>query len=63
VVLWACCAGTRDFCPAFAALVGSVPVQNIFFLTVHYFNAFVSIAQQAWQAVVQGRLSANVCLW
>jgi hypothetical protein len=35
-VRWACCAGTRDFCFALAALVG--PVQNIFFLTVHYFN-------------------------
>ncbi len=28
LVRWACCAGTRDFCPALAALVG--PVQNIF---------------------------------
>jgi hypothetical protein len=41
----ACCAGTRDFCFALAALVG--PVQNIFFRTVHFFNAFVPIAQQA----------------
>jgi hypothetical protein len=29
-----CCAGTRDFCPAFAFLDG--PVQNIFLLTGHY---------------------------
>jgi hypothetical protein len=46
-LLWLICcafhACTRDFCPALAALVG--PVQNIFFLTVHYFNSFVPIAQ------------------
>jgi hypothetical protein len=37
------------------------PVQNIFFLTVNYFNSFVPIAQQAghWQAAVLGRLSLN----
>ncbi len=29
MVRWACRAGTRDFCPALAALVG--PVQNMFF--------------------------------
>ncbi len=29
LVRWACRAGTRDFCPALAALVG--PVKNIFF--------------------------------
>ncbi len=29
LVRWACRAGTRDFCPGFAALVS--PVQNIFF--------------------------------
>jgi hypothetical protein len=28
LVRWACDAGTRDFCPAFAALAG--PIQNIF---------------------------------
>ncbi len=39
------------------------PIQNIFFLTVHYFKSFVPIAQQAGQAVVSGRLSLNVCLW
>ncbi len=38
LVCWACRAGTRDFCSAWAALVG--PVQNIFFLTVHYFNCW-----------------------
>ncbi len=49
------------FFPAFAALVG--PVQGIFFLAVHYVNSIVPIAQQAGQAVVQGRLSLNLCLW
>jgi hypothetical protein len=34
-----------DFCPALAAQVG--PLQNIFFLTIHYFNLFVPIALQA----------------
>jgi hypothetical protein len=53
------CAGTRDFYPALAALVS--PVQNIFFLTIHYFNICILIAQQLGQAVVQGRLSLNVC--
>ncbi len=36
--------------------------QRIFVLTVHYFNSFVPIAQQAGQAVVQGRLSLSVCI-
>jgi hypothetical protein len=36
LVRWVLHAGTRDFFPALAALVG--PEQNIFFLTVHYFN-------------------------
>jgi hypothetical protein len=38
-------AGTRDFCPALASLVG--PVQNIIFLAAHYFTSFVPIAQKA----------------
>ncbi len=50
---------TKDFYPALAALVG--PVQNIF--PYYFFNKFVPIAQQAGLAVVQGRLSLNVCLW
>jgi hypothetical protein len=54
LVRWACRAGTR----ALAALVG--PVHNIFFLTVHY---LFPIAQQAWQAVVLGRLSLSMYLW
>jgi hypothetical protein len=57
---WACRAGTRTFCFALAALVG--PVNNIFFLAVHYFNAFVPIAQQAGQAAVLGQLSLSVAL-
>ncbi len=55
---WASRAGTRYFCPALAALVS--PVQNIFFLGRTLFQV---IAQQAGQAVVQGRLSLTVCLW
>ncbi len=45
LVRWACHAGTRDFCPAPAALVG--PVQNIFSLTIHYFTSFDPIAHHA----------------
>jgi hypothetical protein len=41
----------------------SGPVQNIFFLTVHYLNSFVPIVQQAGQADVLGRLSLSMCLW
>jgi hypothetical protein len=37
---------------ALAALVGTV--QNIFFLTGHYFNSFALISQKAGQAVMQG---------
>jgi hypothetical protein len=47
VLLWlfrcACLVGTRDFCPALAALVG--PVQKKFFLTVQYFNPFLFITR------------------
>jgi hypothetical protein len=60
LVRWACRGGSRVFCPALSALV--CPVQNIFFLTVHYFNSFIPIAQQAGQAVVLGRLSLSMCL-
>jgi|688.fasta_scaffold460044_2 hypothetical protein len=44
-----------------AAVVG--PVRNIFFLSVHYLNSFLPIAQHAGQAVMQGRQSLTVCLW
>ncbi len=37
----------------------SRPSTQYFFLTVHYFNSFVPIAQQAGQAVVQVRLSSD----
>jgi hypothetical protein len=60
LVRWVRHADTRDFNPALAALVS--PVQNISFLTVHYFKSYVPVAQQPGQAVVQGRLSLNVCL-
>jgi hypothetical protein len=60
LVRWARRAGTGDFCSTFAALVS--PVENIFFLTVHYFNYFVPIAQQAGQAAMLGRLSLSMCL-
>jgi hypothetical protein len=43
-------------CHALAALY-------FFFFTLHYFNSFVPIVQQAGQAVVLGRLSLNMCLW
>jgi hypothetical protein len=48
LVHWTRCAGTRDFCTILAALVGPV----LFFLASHFFSGFVSIAQQARQAVV-----------
>jgi hypothetical protein len=48
-------AGTRDFYPALAVLVG--PVHNIFVLTVRYLIYVSPFAQQPWQAVVRGRLS------
>jgi hypothetical protein len=61
LVRWACLAGTEDLCSPLAALVG--PVQNILFFPVHYFNAFVPIAQQAGQEVVLGHLSLSICIW
>ncbi len=55
------CAGTRDFCPALAALVGLVQ-KKFSHRTLLYFTSFVSIAQQAGQAVLPGRLSLNMCI-
>jgi hypothetical protein len=60
LVFWACRAGKQDFVLLWT-LVG--PLQNISFLTVHYFNSIVDIAQQARQAAVLGRLSLSMCLW
>jgi hypothetical protein len=37
-------------------------LQNIFFLTLHFFNFFVPIAQKAGQAAVLGRLSLSTDL-
>jgi hypothetical protein len=59
LVRWTRRAGTIEFRPALAALVS--PVQNIIFLTVHFFTLLVSIAQQPEQAGVLGRLS--LCIW
>ncbi len=63
VLPWLVCGARRgdliDFCPTLAALVS--PVQNIIFLTVHFFTLVVPIAQQPRQVVVLGRLS--LCLW
>jgi hypothetical protein len=60
---WVPRAGTRDFCPALAALVG--PVQNSFSTTDSIILCLsgVPIVQQAGQAVVSHRLSLNKCLW
>ncbi len=39
------------------------PVQNIIFLTIHYFTSFVPIARQAGQEVVPRRLFFQTCYW
>jgi hypothetical protein len=44
-------------------LAGASRPSKIFFLSVHYFNSFVLIAQQAVQAAVLGRMSLSMCLW
>jgi hypothetical protein len=46
LVSWACRAGSRYFCPALPSPAG--PAQNIFFLTVHYFNSFVPHRPARW---------------
>jgi hypothetical protein len=63
LVRWACRAraGTRDFYSALAALI-SPQCKLFFFLSAHYFNLCIPIAQKPGKAVVQGRLSLNVCL-
>ncbi len=60
LVRWACRACTRDF--ALPWLFWKAQYKNIFFLTVHIFNSFVPVAQQAGQATLLGRLSLNVCV-
>ncbi len=59
LVRWACHAGTKDFYPVVAVLAN--PVQNIFFLTVHFISSFVPIGHQTGQAVVLGHLSLGMC--
>jgi hypothetical protein len=51
LIFWALRADTRDFDPALAALVIQYKILNIFFLTVHYFNPFVLIAQHVGSPV------------
>ena len=55
LVRWTRRAGTIDFCLALAALDSTV--QNIIFLTIHFFTLLVPIAQQPGQAGMLGRLS------
>jgi hypothetical protein len=50
LIRWTRHAGTKDFCPALAAVVTIVPVQNIIFLTVHFFTLLVPISQLGRQA-------------
>jgi hypothetical protein len=64
LVRWTCRADScwyKRFCSALSAVV--CPVQNICFLSVHYYNSFVAIAQQAGQPAVLGCLSLSMCLW
>jgi hypothetical protein len=53
------CSLDKRSCPVLDALVSTV--QNIIFLTIHFFTLSVPIAQQPGLAVVLGRLS--LCLW
>jgi hypothetical protein len=52
LIRWARRAVKKYFYPDLAALVS--PVQNIFFLTSHYFALIVPIAQQPGQAFEPG---------
>jgi hypothetical protein len=60
-VRWACRSGTRDF--LFCLDSSSQSSQKYFLLAVHFFNAFVTIAQQAGQAAVLGHLSHSMFLY
>jgi hypothetical protein len=63
LVLWVIHAGKRDFCSVpWLPLVG--PVQSIF-SSPYTISIFLSpsVAQQARQAAVLGRLSLSMCLW
>jgi hypothetical protein len=52
-------AGIKEFCPALAALVG--PVQKYFFLTIHYLNSLVPIAQSCSVAYLVMCVSGEWC--
>jgi hypothetical protein len=60
-VRWTRRAGTKGVCLALSTVVSQL--QNIIFLTAHFFTVLGLIAQQAWQATMLGRLSLSVCLW
>jgi hypothetical protein len=49
LVPWAGRVGTRDFCSTLAALVGSV--QNICFLTIHYFKSFPTRVRRSFSLI------------
>ncbi len=53
-------AGKRDFYPALAALVS--PVENIFFLTLHYFNLCISTTQQPGWAGSRAEPPVSECV-
>jgi hypothetical protein len=52
LVLWAHHVGTRDFYHSFAALVS--PVQNIFFLPVHFFQFMCPHRPATWAGSCAG---------
>jgi hypothetical protein len=60
LVTWACRTGTRDFCPALAALVG--PVQNIFFIPYTISISLSTSPSKLGKAAVLGHLSLSMCL-
>ncbi len=53
LVRWACRAGSSGLCSVLglAACSSRPTVQNIFSLTIHYFNSFAPMEQQAGSAV------------
>jgi hypothetical protein len=61
LVRWACHAGTRDFCPAPAALIG--PVQNIFPSPYTISLPLSPSPTKLGQAAMLGRQSLSMCLW
>ncbi len=61
LIHWACCAGTRDFCPALAGVLKSASIKY-FFLTGHYSSSIVPFAQQVGHAFVLHSLSLYMVL-